>query len=179
MRVRIFREIYMPTATRVWNLKGLNICLLGGRNLAIISQIMRCALADGCKSCQIAVSGLDPDLGAQNWASASLELQKASGTDEIEVRYHKCILTFLGSRNLSNTGRRLKYPHLEVFWSHMQSRTLQNPQMTTQLQKHNDQRLLVHIIQDHTFCPIWWKKKTWHYSRGRKQVGRLSGLEPG
>lgn len=58
---------------------------------------MRCALADGCKSCRRVVSGLDPDLGAQNWIPASLELCKASGTDEIKVRYYKGNLSFLGN----------------------------------------------------------------------------------
>lgn len=106
-------------------------------------------------------------------------LYKASGTDEIKVRHHKGTVSFLGSRHLSTAGRRLNYSQLELFGPHMQSRRLQNPEMTMWLQKQNDQRLPIHIIQGHTFCPLWRNKKTCHYRRGEKRVGKLSGLELG
>lgn len=84
----------------------------------------------------------------------------------MKVRYHKGTLSFLGSRQLNNTGRRLNYSQPELFWPHMQIRRLQNPQTTMWLQKQNNHRLPSHSIQGHLFCPTWWKKKTCQYRRG-------------
>lgn len=49
---------------------------------------------------------------------------------QMKIRHHKGTLSFLGSRHLNNTGRRLNYLQLELFRPHTQIRRLQNPQMT-------------------------------------------------